>query len=130
MQLTSEQISIIDTCRVAIVCTNGDDGHPQVTATWFERNGQTILFSIAESSTKARNIARDPNGTLFFIDPGSSLRTVEIRGSFVTSPDPDLADAKRIGARMGDDLTRYVAPGEGRITVSIEPAHIAHFAVG
>lgn len=130
MHLTPDQIEIIDACRVAIVCTNGADGTPQVTATWFERDGDTIRVSIAESSAKARNIARDSRGTLFFIDPANSLRTVEIRGTFVATPDPGMADAKRIGARMGDDLTQYVEPGEGRLTVSIEPAHITHFAVG
>lgn len=119
MQLTPRQIDIIDACRVAIVCTNGPAGRPHASATWFERDGDTIRVSIAETGQKAKNIARDPRGTLFFVDPANSVRTVELRGTLQARVDEGFVDAIRIGDKYGDDLTRYVAPGERRITVTI-----------
>jgi len=130
MKLTSEQRALIQSCRVAIVATQGPDGCPQLTATWFELGEDgAVRVSIASRGQKARNLERDPHATLFFIDPATSLHTVELRGTVSLEPDTDLSFAKRVAAPHGDDLSQYLEPGEIRLTATLVPTRIVEFRV-
>lgn len=131
MELTNEQLGFIETCAVAIVVTNGHDGKPHVSATWFlVGEDRRLRVSIAERGQKAKNLARDRSATLFFIDRETGLHTLEIRGTVTVEDDPDFAFARKLGEKVGDDLTRYVEPGEGRLKVTMEPERVVEFSVG
>jgi len=47
--------------RNYFICTNRPDGRPHAAAVWGILLDDTFLFSTATGSTKARNIARNPN---------------------------------------------------------------------
>ena len=116
---------LLTACQVTILATNGPDGHPQVTATWFVVDADDrVRLSINTRRQKARNLQRDPRCTLFFIDPSSPYRTLEIRGRAEMVPDPDHALAREVGARYGADLREMDSPGDTRIAVTIVPEKV------
>jgi PPOX class probable F420-dependent enzyme len=130
MQLTPSQAELITSCRVAIVATQGPDGSPHLTATWFDLGDDGMVrVSIASMGQKARNLERDSHATLFFIDPKTSLHTVELRGTMTVEPDAELTFAKKVGAKHGDDLSQYLQPGEIRLTATLHPTKVVEFRV-
>lgn len=130
MELTPSQVELINSCRVAIVATQGPHGSPHLTATWFALGDDgTIRISIASMGQKARNLERDKHAAMFFIDPKTSLHTVELRGTMTVEPDADLTFATKVGRKHGDDLSQYLRPGEIRLTATLHPTKIVEFRV-
>jgi PPOX class probable F420-dependent enzyme len=116
---------LIESSQVVILATNGSNGTPQVTATWFAADDDgTVNLSINTKRQKARNLQRDPKCTLFFIDPANPYRTLEIRGRAETVPDTGYALAKRVGAKYGADLSQMDAEGDTRLAVTIVPTRV------
>jgi PPOX class probable F420-dependent enzyme len=123
---------LIETCQVVTLATNGADGLPQVTAMWFlaEEDG-TIRLSLNTARQKVKNMLRDPRATLFFIDPASPYRTLELRSTVTIEPDPGYAFADRVGAKYGAaDLRQMDQPGESRVVVTFTPVKVATFGQG
>jgi PPOX class probable F420-dependent enzyme len=54
------QAFLADGVRTATVATTRSDGSPHVVPVWFIVVDGAILFTCAEDSVKARNLARDP----------------------------------------------------------------------
>ena len=120
---------LLDTNQVVVLATNGTDGFPQVTATWFlaEEDG-TVKLSLNTARQKTKNLLRDPRATLFFFDPANPYRTLEIRARAEVTPDPDYAFADRFAGRYGGaDLRQNDRPGESRVVVSFIPVKVNTF---
>jgi PPOX class probable F420-dependent enzyme len=118
--------------KTAILATNGPDGLPQVTAVAFHHDEADDLIKISLNDTrqKTKNLHRDPNGTLFILDPVNPYRTLEIRGRTELVPDPDFAFAKTAGARYGQDFHQHDLPGETRSVVILHPSRINAINIG
>jgi PPOX class probable F420-dependent enzyme len=116
---------LVEQNQVVVLATNGADGYPQVTATWFlaEPDG-TIEASLNTKRWKFKNLQRDPKCTLFFIDPANPYRTLEIRATAAILPDDDYAFAGRVGQKYGADLGQMDQPGEQRVVVQFQPVKI------
>jgi PPOX class probable F420-dependent enzyme len=116
---------LLEKCQVVILATNGPDGFPQVTATWFlvEPDG-AIELSLNTSRQKVKNLQRNPKCTLFFLDPDTPYRTLEIRATADIQSDPDYRVASRVGEKYGADLRTLDQPGEQRIVVRVRPVRI------
>lgn len=120
---------LVDTNQIVILATHGADGFPQVTAVWFlaEPDGR-VRLSLNAARQKTKNLRRRPEATLFFVDPGTPYRTLEIRARAELAPDPDYAFADRIGAKYGgSDLRARDKPGEERVIVSFVPIKVNTF---
>lgn len=120
---------LLDTSPVVILATNGADGFPQVTAVWFlvTESGE-IAVSLNTARQKTKNLARNPDATLFFIDPTNPFRTLEIRARARLEPDPDYVFADRKGAKYGGaNLREHDRPGEMRVAVYFTPTKINTF---
>lgn len=115
---------LLDKNQAVILTTNGPDGFPQTTALWFIVDDDTVRLSINTTRQKARNLERDQRCTLFFMDPESPYRTLEIRGRAKIDPDPRYLLADKVAARYGADLRKMDKPGETRIAVTIEPVKV------
>jgi PPOX class probable F420-dependent enzyme len=114
--------SLIDTNQILILGTNGGDGFPQITALWFLVEDGKIKVSLTTARQKTKNMVRDPNVTLFFVDPENPNRTLEIRAIATVMPDPDYEFADMVGAKYGGaNLREMDAPGQSRVVVSFEP---------
>jgi PPOX class probable F420-dependent enzyme len=116
----------------AILATNGADGRPQVTALVFYRDPDDDLIKISLNDTrqKAKNLRRDPNTTLFIIDPDNPRRTLAIRGRAELTPDRDFAFAAKAGAKYGIDFRVHDQPGETRSIVTLHPVRIVATDIG
>ncbi len=64
-------------CTVATVMP---DGQPQVTAVWFDFDGEYIRLNTAEGRQKARNMKLNSKVTVFILDPQNGYHLLEWRG--------------------------------------------------
>ena len=112
-------------CQFVALSTFGHDGFPQVTAMWFvaEEDG-TIAGSLNTGRQKVKNLQRIPECALFFVDPATPYRTLEIRARAEIAPDPDYVFADRLGAKYGADLRSMDRPGETRVVIRFRPIKV------
>ncbi len=119
---------IIASSQTVILATDGADGYPQVTATWFLADAEsTISISLNGARQKVKNLQREPQATLFFADPANPYRTIEIRADVALTPDPDYTFAGKVGAKYGSDLRTMDQPGESRFEVAFTPVKVNTF---
>jgi PPOX class probable F420-dependent enzyme len=118
---------LLTSTQIVIIATNGADGYPQVSATWFLVDDGQVKVSLNTARQKTKNMQRDPRATLFFVDPANPYRTLEIRTNAVLTPDPDYTFADRIGAKYGADMRGQDRPGETRVVVAFEPVNVNTF---
>lgn len=110
---------------VAVLATQGQDGHPQVTALWFLHDNGTIKLSLNTTRQKVKNLQADPRCTFFLLDPANPYRTLEIRARATIAPDVDYVFADKLGAKYGGfDLRTNDGPGESRVVVTLEPVKV------
>lgn len=102
----------------------GPTGHPQVTAIWVIRDGDTVVTSLAGVRQKLKNLQARLQATVFVVDPGNPYRTLEIRGDVEIKPDPDLTTLGKVLAAYGTGLASFSGPLEDRNTVTLHPHHV------
>jgi PPOX class probable F420-dependent enzyme len=112
--------NLIDDSQAVILATNGADELPQVTASWFLWEDDTLKLSLNTARQKVKNLQRNPALTAFFMDPSSPYRTLELRGTVTIEEDTDLAFAGRVGAKYGADVSKMDQPGETRVIVTLD----------
>ena len=109
---------------VGTLTTNGADGYPQVSATWFlydEEDG-LIKLSLNNSRQKVKNLLANPKVSFFILDPKNPYRTLEVRARAEVRPDENYTFAKKLGAKYGGaDLSTRDRPGETRMVVVLHP---------
>jgi PPOX class probable F420-dependent enzyme len=128
-EIPSTHRDLLQTNQIVTLATMGADGFPQLTAVWFlaEPDG-TVKLSLNTARQKTRNLQRHPEATLFFVDPASPYRTLEIRARAKISPDPDYAFADQVGAEYGGaDMRGNDQPGESRVVVTFTPIKVNTF---
>jgi PPOX class probable F420-dependent enzyme len=109
--------------QVAVLGTIGASGRPQLSATWFLAEGDTVKISLNTTRQKVKNLQADPKVSLIIIgDPPS--RYVELRGEAEITPDDDYEFADKVGAKYGADLRNMDKPGEARVVVTIKPVRV------
>jgi PPOX class probable F420-dependent enzyme len=109
--------------QVAMLATIGSSGRPQLSATWFLAEGDTIRISLNTSRQKTKNLQANPKCSLLI--PGTPpYRYVELRGDAEITPDDDYKFADKVGAKYGADLHKMDQPGESRVVVTIRPARV------
>jgi PPOX class probable F420-dependent enzyme len=111
---------------VGILATNGADGTPQVTATWFlhDKADDLIKFSLNDARQKVKNLKRDPHATFLISDPSNPYRTLEVRGTVEITPDADFAFAAVLGAKYGEDVHDRDQPGDTRSILVLRPTKV------
>ena len=110
--------------QVAVLGTIGASGRPQLTATWFLAEGDTIKLSLNTTRQKVKNLQANPAVSLLI--PGTPpYRYVELRGEAEITPDDDYAFADKVAAKYGvADLRAMDKPGESRVVVTIHPRRV------
>lgn len=129
--LTSTMRAFLEAPRFAVLGTTNEDGTPHLTVLWYELQGDEIVFNVAESSYKARNLRRDPRaGTV--IEDG--YRYVGMYGSVTLVDDQAIAldDVRRLAIRYrgeseGIQLTTNVFSTQQRLTLRLQIERIDRF---
>jgi PPOX class probable F420-dependent enzyme len=116
----------------AILSTNGLSGKPQVTAVAFyhDKADDLVKISLNDTRQKTKNMHRDPQATLFILDPANRLRSLEIRANVELVPDADFTFVKIAGDKYGSDFRRNDKPGETRSIVILHPTRIVTTHLG
>lgn len=121
MTATEYRKFMLDTPRTAKLATTRADGRPHVVPIWFDLDGDTLVFTVGESTAKGRAIRRDPRVCLCIDDEKPPFAFVMFEGNAqIASPTPQelVYWATRIAARyMGEALAeqygkRNGVPGE------------------
>ncbi|MFO7170750.1 MAG: PPOX class F420-dependent oxidoreductase [Chloroflexota bacterium] len=110
---------------VGVLATNGPDGFPQVTATWFLLDDDGLIkISLNTARQKVKNLRANPNCTFFILDPASPYRTLEIRARAELTDDPDYAFADKVGRKYNADLRNMDRPTDRRVVVTLTPVKV------
>jgi PPOX class probable F420-dependent enzyme len=110
--------------QVGVLGTIGASGRPQLSATWFLAEGDTVKFSLNTTRQKVKNLQADPKVSFIITGPENPYKYVELRGDAVISPDDDYAFADKVGAKYGADLRNMDKPGESRVVITINPTRV------
>jgi PPOX class probable F420-dependent enzyme len=111
--------------QVAVLGTIGASGRPQLSATWFLAEGDTVKLSLNTARQKVKNLQANPKVSLIILDPANPYKYVELRGDAETAPDDDYEFADKVGAKYGGaDLRERDEPGDSRVVVTIKPARV------
>ncbi|MGH3167040.1 MAG: PPOX class F420-dependent oxidoreductase [Trebonia sp.] len=109
--------------QVAILGTIGASGRPQLSATWFLAEGDTVKLSLNTSRQKVKNLQANPKASLLIFGT-PPYRYVELRGDAEITPDDDYAFADKVSAKYSADLRNMDKPGDKRVVVTIHPARV------
>ena len=110
--------------QVGVLGTIGVSGRPQLSATWFLADGETVKISLNTTRPKVKNLQAEPKVSFLIFDPANPYKYVELRGDAEITPDDDYAFANQVGAKYGSDLRDRDEPGETRVVVAIKPARV------
>lgn len=129
-QLTDAQRAVIDSTPIVVLSTIGPKGAPQTTAVWFVlgEDGQ-VQISLNASRQKLKNLQRDPQASLLFINAQNPYQTVELRGAVTVAPDTDGAVVDAVNAKYSANVRDHDAPGEQRYAVTLTPEKVLTFGV-
>ncbi len=111
----------------AHIATLMPDGSPQVTAVWVDMDGNQILVNTAEGRVKPRNVRRDPRVAISVTDQANPYSAAFVRGRVVEvtrEGAEDLID-KLAQKYIGQERYPWRRAGERRVTLVIEPEHVA-----
>lgn len=116
---------LLDAPTVAILASVLPDGNVQASPVWFLHRDGEILISTTKSRQKYRNLVRDPHVAFTVLDPASSLRYLEIRGTVRVSDDADLEVRDAVARKHGyPDGAAFDPPGAQRVVLTIVPTRV------
>jgi PPOX class probable F420-dependent enzyme len=110
--------------QIGVLGTIGASGRPQLSATWFLAEGDTVKISLNTARQKVKNLQADPKASFLIFDPENPYKYVELRGDAEITADDDYAFADKLGAKYGADLRERDNPGESRVVVTVKPARV------
>ena len=127
-EIDDSTIQLLTGKNFAFVSTLMKDGSPQITPTWIDFDGNTILINTAEGRTKQKNVSRDQRVAISIVDQNNPYHMVTIRGK-VTEQTSNGADdhidklAKRY---LGVDKYPFRSPTEKRVIIKVAPENVFH----
>lgn len=118
IRMSDEEVAtFLDQSKTLVVATLDKAGAPHLTALWFARQGQTVMFETYGASQKVVNLRRDPRVAVM-CEAGETydqLRGVSIKGR------AEIVDG-------GERLTHLMGVIVARNTPGLEPAALARHA--
>jgi PPOX class probable F420-dependent enzyme len=111
--------------QVGVLGTIGASGRPQLSATWFLAEGDTVKMSLNTTRQKVKNLQANPKVSFLIFDPTNPYKYVELRGDAEITPDDDYEFANKVGAKYGGaDLRERDQPGEARVVVTVKHVRV------
>lgn len=119
----------IDDAKLFVtVATIGRDGHPHLTVTWIDREGDELVYSTTTDRVQGKNLARDPRITVLITPPDNPWVYAEIKGTATLTPDPEMVFGDRMSIKYtGKPYAEFnpAAADDGpRVVVRITPTKI------
>lgn len=121
---------LLSQARTGKLATVRKDGRPHVAPIWYAMDGETIVFTTAETTVKGRNLRRNARVSLCIDDERPPFAYVLVEGTATLSSNMDelLPWATRIAGRyMGEELAEAYGKRNavaGEMVVRITPTRI------
>lgn len=127
-EIDDSVIRLLTGKNFAFVATLMKDGSPQITPTWIDYDGKTILINTAEGRTKQKNLSRDQRVAISIVDQNNPYNMVTIRGKVIeqTIKGADEHIDKLAKRYLGVDKYPFRSPTEKRIILKVTPEKIFH----
>ncbi len=126
-ELTEKAKTLIDEPNFAYLATVDEDGSPQVSPVWIDREDGRVLVNTATGRAKDRNMRREPRVALSIADRENQYDKVDIRGRVVDVVEGDEAEShidKMAQKYVGQETYPWRSPTERRVIFKIEPERI------
>ncbi len=115
----------------ATLVTVMPSGQPQATVVWCSLEAPYVMLSTMRGFQKERNMRARPKVSLVVVDPDSSARWIEVRGTVELTESGALADLDEITALytggahyFGDVVPAELAATEIPVTCRITPTRV------
>ena len=127
-EIDDSVIQLLTGKNFAFVATLMKDGSPQITPTWIDYDGKTILINTAEGRTKQKNVSRDQRVAISIVDQNNPYNMVTIRGKVIeqTSKGADEHIDKLAKRYLDVDKYPFRSPTEKRIILKVRPEKVFH----
>jgi PPOX class probable F420-dependent enzyme len=127
VDLPADLLDLLHDRSPCFVATVMPDGSPQLTQTWVDTDGHSVLLNTVQGSQKSRNIARDPRVALNISDPNSAGRYFAVRGVVVkVTTDGAVEHIEKLAHRyLGTPYPWYGGRNQTRLLVTIAAGHIS-----
>lgn len=125
--LTPKVRAFLDERRYAVIATINESGASQLTAIWYELQGDEVMMNTAAGRLKHRNLQRDPRVSICVVD---EERYVTLYGRATLMDDQAQAQANdlRLAVRYdGPEKAAERAPAialQHRVTIRIAITHV------
>ncbi len=125
--LTAAVRTFLEEPRYAVIATINESGMPQLTAIWYELQGDQVLMNTAAGRLKHRNLQRDPRLSICVAD-GERYVTLYGRATLIDDRTQAQADDLQL-ARRYEGLEKAqervpVIATQHRITIRMTVTHV------
>ncbi len=102
------------------------DGSPQLTLTWVDTDGTSVLINTVSTHQKAKNLRRDPRVAVTVSDPADPSRYWEVRGTVTALVEDGAAEHIDVLAHRytGRPYPWYGGRDQVRVLVRIVPHRV------
>src|SRR5215204_4252346 len=129
----SHRTFMLERARTAVLATVHADSRRHAAPTWFDLEGNTVVFTTGESTVKGRNMRRDVRVSLCIDEEEPPFHFVVIEGAAdLTAGDPDILywttriGGRYMGADRADEYGRRNAV-EGELLVRVTPQKVVAY---
>jgi PPOX class probable F420-dependent enzyme len=126
-RLTPDVRAFLDEPRYAVIATINESGAPQLTAIWYELQGNEVMMNTAAGRLKHHNLQRDPRLTLCIVD-GERYVSLYGRAILIDDQAQAQADDLRLAIRYdGPEQAEQRAPTiavQHRLTIRMAITHV------
>lgn len=117
--------------NLAFVSTLSEDGSPHLTPVWADMEGELILINTFETSTKNKNITKDPRIAISVVENNNPYNMVSIKGRVIerTTEGADEHLKKLAKRYLGIGKYYYRKPNHRRIILKIKPEKVMGLSI-
>ena len=125
--LPEETKTLVDEPNLGFLATVNEDGSPQLSPVWIDREDGTLLVNTAVGRVKDRNMRRDRRVAVSVADREDPYRKTDIRGSVVDVVEGEEAERhidKLARKYLGEETYPWRGDGERRSLFRIRPERV------
>ncbi len=128
MKLPDKVKDMLDGPNFAHVATVNEDGSPQNTMVWIDRDGDLITFNTAEGRVKTDNMRREPRVSISMYDDDKPYINAAIMGRVVKMTHDQADDhINALGVKYTGKPYQGWQPGMVRVKVYVEADSIGGY---
>ena len=127
MKLTEDIVALLETQVLSYIATTMPDGSPQLTQTWADTDGESILINSVLTHQKVRNIQRDPRVAVALSNPKQPGFFYQVRGTVTAVVEEGAVEhiEKLSQKYTGGPYPWYGGRDQVRVILVIEPDKIS-----